>query len=276
MPLPKISVITPSYNQAQFLERTLHSIHDPGYPNLEHIVIDGGSTDQSVEIIKAWQEKLSYWLSEADNGQTDALIKGFNVATGDILCWLNSDDLFEPWTLLEVAAFFKRNPHAQVVYGDATWIDSEDQLIRLKREHSFSRFIYLYDHDFIPQPSTFWTRSIYDEVSGLDPRFELAMDGDLFIRFADATKMHHIRRLWSRMRLYPDQKNQKFRDISNREEAQIRERYHGSEAYPVLSAKRASARLVRIAVKTMTGCYSVSDIAGRLTPSGRKRSTTGQ
>src|SRR5580704_13795105 len=100
---PKISVITCCYNHAQFIEETIQSVLDQNYTNLEYIVIDGGSTDGSAEIIASYATRLSYWISEPDNGQTDALIKGFARATGDILCWLCSDDVFEPWTLREVA-----------------------------------------------------------------------------------------------------------------------------------------------------------------------------
>ncbi|HJQ94455.1 MAG TPA: glycosyltransferase, partial [Acidimicrobiia bacterium] len=108
--LPSISVVTPSFNQGRFLPETMESIHGQGYPRLEHIVIDGGSSDESVSVIKRYEGQLAYWVSEPDQGQTDALIKGFARSTGDIQCWLNSDDLFEPETLGEVGAYFDRHP----------------------------------------------------------------------------------------------------------------------------------------------------------------------
>ena len=171
-----ISVVTPSFEQAQFLEATIASIHDQNYPYLEHIVIDGGSTDRSVDIIRKHEDHLTYWISEPDEGQTDALIKGFARSTGDIQCWLNSDDLFEPWTLREVARYFNRHPEVEFVYGDSIWIDQGGEVIKPKREHAFNRFIWMYDHNFIPQPSAFWRRSLYERVGGLNPRFDLAMD----------------------------------------------------------------------------------------------------
>ncbi|MCO6502680.1 MAG: glycosyltransferase, partial [Acidimicrobiales bacterium] len=164
---PRISVVTPSYNQARFLEATMESIHSQGYPNLEHIVIDGGSTDGSVEIIERYADRLAYWVSEPDNGQTDAIAKGFAMTTGEILCWLNSDDLWEPWTLAEVARYFAEHPDVEFVYGDSIWIDDEDRVIKPKREHGFSRFVFNYAFNFLPQPSTFWRRGLYERVGGI-------------------------------------------------------------------------------------------------------------
>jgi glycosyltransferase involved in cell wall biosynthesis len=252
---PKITIVTPSYNQARFLEATLRSIHDQGYPNLEHIVIDGGSTDGSVEILRRFEDKLAYWVSEPDRGQTDALIKGFSRATGEILAWLNSDDLYEPHTLWEVADFFSRHPEVQFVYGDALWIDTEGRVLKPKKEIAFSRFIWLYDHNYIPQPSSFWRREIYEAVGGLDPRFDLAMDADLWIRFAEKTKLVHVRRVWSRMRLYPEQKNQRLRAISDQEDEIIRSRYLSQESLWLRRAKRLLAKGLRVSWKLVRGCY---------------------
>ena len=263
----KITVVTPSYNQGRFLEQTLRSIHDQGYPNLEHIVIDGGSSDDSVAILERWSDRIDYWVSEPDAGQTHALVKGFERSTGDILCWLNSDDMFEPWTLDEVSRFFETHRHAEVVYGDATWIDIDGRTVRTKREHPFSRFVFLYDHDFIPQPSAFWRRPLYERVGGLNPSFDLAMDADLFIRFADVTQIHHVRRPWSRMRVYPEQKNQELRPQSNLEDEMIRARYLQPQPRWVLRGKRAAARVMRSTWKLVTGCYTFVDLrwwVGRL------------
>lgn len=252
---PKISVITPSYNQAEFLEATLQSVVRQQYPNVEHIVIDGGSTDGSVEVIRRYEDKLAYWISERDQGQTDALVKGFNKATGDILCWLNSDDLFEPWTLHEVTCFFEDNPTARAVYGDSTWIDLKGKVIRPKKEHHFNRFIWLYDHDYLPQPSTFWRAELYEKVGGLDRTFDLAMDSDLWIRFADVVDFYHVRRPWSKMRFYPEQKTQRLHLESNKEALTIRNRYLGREPMYSRHAKRVVAKCSRITLKLLSGSY---------------------
>jgi glycosyltransferase involved in cell wall biosynthesis len=255
MKWPRITVVTPSYNQGRFLEATLRSVHDQGYPNLEHIVIDGGSTDGSVEIIRKFEHRLAYWVSEPDKGQTDALIKGFSRATGEILAWLNSDDLYEPRTLWEVAEFFSGHPNVQFVYGDALWIDTEGRILKPKKEIPFNWFIWLYDHNYIPQPSAFWRRELYEAVGGLDPRFDLAMDADLWIRFAERTRPLHVRRIWSRMRLYPEQKNQRLRAISNEEDEVIRKRYLPDEPIWRRRLKRVFAKGMRVGWKLVWGCY---------------------
>lgn len=255
MKWPRITVVTPSYNQARFLRATLKSIHDQKYPNLEHIVMDGGSTDGSVEIIQEFENHIAYWVSERDKGQTDALIKGFSRATGEILAWLNSDDLYEPQTLWEVADVFTRYPEVQFIYGDALWIDTEGKVLKPKKEIPFNWFIWLYDHNYIPQPSAFWRRELYEAVGGLDPRFDLAMDADLWARFAERTKPVHIRRIWSRMRLYPEQKNQRLRALSNQEDEIIRKRYI-VDGFPFQRRlKRVAAKVARVSWKLLWGCY---------------------
>jgi glycosyltransferase involved in cell wall biosynthesis len=258
--LPSISVVTPSFNQGRFLSETMESIHGQGYPKLEHIVIDGGSSDESVSVIKLYEGQLAYWVSEPDQGQTDALIKGFARSTGDIQCWLNSDDLFERETLGEVGAYFDRHPEVEFVYGNSTWIDDRGLIIKPKREHRFSRFIWMYDHNFIPQPSAFWRRGLYERVGGLDPRFDLAMDADLWIRFADVTKPRHVSRPWSRMRFYGEQKNTRLRDKSSLEGKAIRSRYLHPRSRREVAAKAAAARSLRVLWKLASGSYTASEV----------------
>jgi glycosyltransferase involved in cell wall biosynthesis len=255
-----ISVITPSFNQGRFLGETMKSIHGQGYPALEHIVIDGGSRDESVSVIRAFEDRLAYWASEPDEGQTDALIKGFTRSTGDLQCWLNSDDLFEPGTLHEVASYFTRHPEVQFVYGDSSWIDDQGSFIKPKREHGFSRFIWMYDHNYIPQPSAFWRRGLYERVGGLDRQFDLAMDADLWIRFAEVTKPHHVRRPWSRMRFYADQKNTRLRRASSMEGKAIRNRYIHPRSRREVEIKARTARSLRVLWKLASGCYPPAEL----------------
>lgn len=252
---PKISVVTPSFNQAQYLETTMKSVLDQGYPNLEYIVIDGGSNDGSVEIIERYSDRLAYWISEPDEGQTDALIKGFDRATGEIMAWLCSDDLYEAHTLYEVAETFVRNSEWQMVYGDALWIDDKDRPIRPQKEIGFNRFIWMYDYNYIPQPSTFWRRGIYERVGGLNARWDLTMDADLWIRFAEHAALRHVPRMWSRMRRYPEQKNMRLRDKSDVEDALIRDRYLPPESPRRRLLKRVAARGLRVALRTARGAY---------------------
>ena len=258
MSTPKISVVIPSFNQAGYLGQTLDSVLAQRYSNLELIVIDGGSKDDSVEILRRYAPHLSYWVSEPDQGQTHALIKGFAHASGEIFCWLNSDDLFEPGTLAEVVDFFTRNPQADAVFGDAIWIDAEGQLLRHQREIPFNRFLWLYTYNYIPGMSMFWRREIYDRTGGLNPDFNLAMDADLWIRFADIGQIGHVRRFWSRVRFYPEQKNRRLRASSNIEDQRIRVRYWGCESPPFYRMKKVLALAMRVAWKLVTGCYTIS------------------
>lgn len=264
MKLSKISVITPCFNHAQFIDATMRSVHGQGYPNLEHIVIDGGSTDGSAEVIERYRDRLAYWVSEPDDGQTDALIKGFDRATGDIYCWLNSDDLFGPGTLHEVAEYFASNPEVRFVYGDSLWIDRDGATIKPKLEHGWNRFVWLHDHNFVAQASTFWRADLYRAVGGLDRSFDLAMDADLWARFSEQTSPRHVRRYWSSMRFYPEQKNTRMREASHVEMRRIRDRYV-EPARPTIEALRSvGARALRVGLKTVNGGYPPSELGRHL------------
>lgn len=253
--LPKITVVTPSFNQGRFIEDTIKSVLEQNYPSIEHIIVDGGSTDQTTTILSRYTDQIAFWTSEPDGGQTDALVKGFERASGDILCWLNSDDMFEPGALKFVGEFFRDRPDVLFLYGDSKWVDLENRYLRPKKEHAFNQFIWLHDHNFFPQPSCFWRRALYDKVGGLDKQFDLAMDGDLFIRFAEQTRPIHVRRTLSRMRSYPEQKNKRLRAESDREDAAIRARYVKAEDAASRFLKRVAAKSLRIGVKAVTGAY---------------------
>jgi glycosyltransferase involved in cell wall biosynthesis len=255
---PKISVVVPSFNQAKYLELTLCSILDQNYPGLELIVIDGGSKDESPEIIRKYEKRIKFWCSEPDGGQVLGIIKGFMHATGEILCFLNSDDLFEPNSLHEVGEYFSNHPHVDVVYGNSTWIDASGKLLRRQKEISFSRFLWLYTYNYIPGMSTFWRRTIYDKVGGLNPAYQLAFDADLWIRFSEHGTIKHVARQWSRMRFYPEQKNRRLREQSDQEDMAIRSRYWKNSRVPVTyQLLRKIAISIRIIWKLLTGCYCV-------------------
>jgi glycosyltransferase involved in cell wall biosynthesis len=252
---PKISVVTATYNQGHYVEATIRSVLDQGYPNLEYIVVDGASTDGTVKTIEKYSGRLAYWVSEPDKGQTDALIKGFDRATGDILCWLNSDDLFESRTLWEVAEIFSRHPDWQVIYGDSLSVDAEGHPFALKREIPFYRFIWMYDYNYIPQASTFWRRQIYEQVGGLDAKMDLAMDADLWARFAEHTTLHHVPRVWSRIRYHPDEKTSRLRARSIEEDDLIRRRYLPDEPPWLRRLKRFPAKGMRVGLKLARRAY---------------------
>ncbi|MDH3274512.1 MAG: glycosyltransferase [Gammaproteobacteria bacterium] len=252
---PKITVVLPSFNQGQYIDEALYSIVSQGYPNLELIVIDGGSTDNSVDVIRKYEKKMHYWVSEPDGSQTRGLIKGFARASGDIQCWLNSDDVFMESTLFEVARYFYENPEIDAVYGDAVWVNRTGAVLREQREIPFNRFIWMYTHNYIPSVSMFWRRAVYEKVGGLDPSYELAMDADLWIRFAEVGRIGHVRRTWAKMRFYPEQKNRRLRAESDAEDIRIRERYWGGSYPSYHTLKRALAYVLRVGWKVMTGCY---------------------
>lgn len=251
----KISIVIPTYNQDKYIEETLLSVISQNYPNLELIVIDGGSADDTLQIIEKYDENISYWVSEPDSGQTHALIKGFNLATGDIYSWLCSDDLHEPNTLMAVADYFISHPQEKVVFGDCSWIDVHGKPIRPFREIPFNQFIWLHTHNYIPQPSTFWKASLYHEVGGLDLNFNYAMDADLWIRFAQEASIKHVNAFWSRFRQYPEQKNQAHREMSNREDERIRERYIGNQPNFIRILLSIIAKTIRVFWKFFSGKY---------------------
>ncbi|MFZ5512575.1 MAG: glycosyltransferase family 2 protein [Pseudomonadota bacterium] len=256
MSLPRISLVTCSYQQAGYLEATLRSVLEQGYDDLEYIVIDGGSSDGSADIIRAYGSRLAYWVSEPDRGQTDALAKGFRRSTGEVLGWLCSDDLLLPGALRSVGEFFAAHPRVQAVYGDSLWIDGAGRFLRPKKEMPFNRFVFLYDHNYIPQPSMFWRRSLFEAVGGLDPDFNLAMDSDLWERFSARTAIAHLPRYLSCMRFYPEQKTRSQRPQGRREDAVIRHRRSvHRQTRPLYPLLHLGARLLRVALKGMAGGY---------------------
>ena len=254
-----LSLVTCSFQQRRYLDATLCSVFAQDYAALEYIVIDGGSTDGSADLIRSYAPRLAHWVSEPDNGQTEALIKGFAVARGEIQGWLCSDDLLLPGALHRVNVFFQNHPEVQAAYGDALWIDGQGRFIRPKKEIAFNRFIFLHDHNYIPQPSMFWRRSLYDAVGGLDPRFNLAMDGDLWERFSRRTRIAHVPFYLSCMRFYPEQKTRALKPHGRAEEAIIRTR--GSVDHSRVVADRARhlvARALRIGAKALRGGYGAT------------------
>jgi len=251
----KISIVTCSYQQGRYLDATMRSVLEQQNADVEYIVMDGGSTDNSVGVIQRYEGRLAYWVSTKDKGQTDALIKGFNIATGDIMGWLCSDDLLLPGALEMVSRYFEEHPEVDAVYGDSLWIDGDGNFIRPKKEMGFRRLAFLFDHNYISQPSMFWRRSLYEKVGGLDARFNLAMDADLWERFSQHTKIAHIPAYLSCMRYYPEQKTRAMHGRSLEEYDEIRSRASipMRALWPVL---RIVGRAERVLCKLATGGYS--------------------
>lgn len=262
---PKISIITPSYNQAQFLEKTILSVLNQNYPNLEYIVIDGGSTDRSVEIIKKYEKYLTYWISEKDNGQTNAINKGFKKASGDILAWLNSDDILLPETLLKVAKVFQSSSHLDLIYSDVLFMDHNDRHIGERRYVKFRLLTLLTDCN-ICQPTAFWKRTTYKKVGGLNPQRAFCMDYDLFIKIAMAGKVKHIRDYFACARLHKDTKTSNLRFVYLEERAQIqREFYPHFNNKLIFAVHRFWSRACRLINHIFQGdcSYLIKQFAGR-------------
>lgn len=206
--LPRISVVTPSLNQGAFLERTILSVLNQDYPNLEYIVMDGGSRDGSLEIIKSYERRISFWNSEKDAGQSDGINKGFLRCTGDILAWLNSDDTYLPGTLKKVAAFFVAHPMVDVLYGDAHIVDEKNSVVRDLKEVRFSKAALRSWQLNLVQPSTFWRREVFFAAGMLRPKFHYAMDVDLWFRFLNVgAAFAHIPEFLSNFRLHAASKS---------------------------------------------------------------------
>ena len=207
MSLPKISIVTPSFNQAPFVEKTICSVLDQGYPNLEFIIIDGGSTDGSQEIIRRYEERLAYWVSEPDLGQTDAINKGFDRAQGEIIAWLNSDDTYQPGALEEVAQFMRENPEIGMVYGSAMYIDEDDRPIARYPARNTDYRGLRRGVNTISQQAMFFRSALWRMVRPLDPSFYYAMDYDLWVRIASVTPILWHDRHWANFRLQEGSKS---------------------------------------------------------------------
>lgn len=198
----KVSIVTPSYNQACYLEETIRSVLDQDYPDLEYMIVDGGSTDGSLEIIRKYEDRLAWWVSERDRGQTDAINKGFARASGDVFAWLNSDDTYEPGAVSKAVAYLRAHREAGLVYGDANLIDENGKILGKfpARQTSYQKLLRGYVH--IPQQAAFFRGSLWKKVGPLDPDFTFAMDYDLWVRLAKISEIHYTPSLWANFRLH--------------------------------------------------------------------------
>ncbi len=203
---PLVSIITPSYNQANFLKQSITSVLEQDYPRLEYIIVDGGSTDRSLELIQEHADRLAWWVSEPDLGQTDALNKGFARARGQICAWLNADDTYLPHAVSEAVEFLQKNPEVGMVYGDANFIDETGQVIGKfdARQTDYRRL--RRGGVYIPQQAAFFRADLWRAVGPLDPTFYFAMDYDLWVRIAAVAALRHQPRLWANFRLHSSAK----------------------------------------------------------------------
>ena len=189
---PKISIVTPNYNGGEFLEETIKSVLKQNYPNLEYIVIDGGSTDNSIEVIKKYQDKLSYWVSEPDNGLYHAIQKGFDKSTGEIMAWINSDDMYLSKSFSVVSEIFSSFSRVNWLLGMPSAYDEQGRIIRIDKFKRWSKFdYYTMNYQWIQQESVFWRRSLWEQAgNGLNTEYSLASDLELWTRFFRSEKLY--------------------------------------------------------------------------------------
>lgn len=226
--IPLVSIITPSFNQGRFLEETIRSVLSQDYPALEYIIVDGGSTDGSLDIIQRYQDRLAWWVSEADRGQTDAINKGFSRATGDILAWINSDDTYQPGAVSQAVAFLGSHPEVGMVYGDANLIDEQGGYLGRfpARQTDYRRLLRGYVH--IPQQAAFFRAVLWRQVGPLDPSFYFAMDYDLWVRLAKISTLKYTPHLWANFRLHGQGKSVASDDRCYPEMLRVHHREGGS------------------------------------------------
>jgi glycosyltransferase involved in cell wall biosynthesis len=204
--LPTVSIITPSYNQADFLESTIRSVLEQGYPELEYCVVDGGSSDGSQEIIRRYASRLAWWVSERDRGQAEAINKGFARASGEIIAWLNSDDLYLPGAITQAVAVLQANPDLGMVYGDAITIDPQGRPLNILAFPDW-KLQDLLAYRIICQPAVFIRRSVLEKGGYLDLNYHYMLDHHLWLRLASQAPFLHQPRLWAAARHHPQAKN---------------------------------------------------------------------
>lgn len=211
---PLVSIITPSFNQGEFIRETIESVLNQDYPNIEYIVIDGGSTDNTLEILKEYDGQIR-WISEKDNGQADAINKGITLTRGEIIGWINSDDIYMENAVSKLVEYWMNNPEADMVYGDAIYIDRKGNYIDKYLTEEFDRQR-LAEECIICQPAAFFSRAIVEKIGMLDVEYQLGMDYDLWMRIAKGGKILYTCICVAASRMYDENKT-----LSRRRDAYI-------------------------------------------------------
>jgi glycosyltransferase involved in cell wall biosynthesis len=265
----RISIVTPSLNQGRYLGEALESVRLQNYPSVEHLIMDGGSTDQSVPLLQCLDGKKDWshvrWTSGPDGGQSEALNRGFATAEGDIIGWLNSDDRYRPGCFDYIVKAFEENPAVDVFYGDYTLIDQDGGTLQVRREIEFNRFVLLYHHVFyIATTATFFRRRIFEEGNWLKQDLHYAMDYEFFLRLARAGyRIRRIPRVIADFRVHPESKSCSFRHVQSLEKRSITRNF---SALPyryglVIIVLQIAAALMRWSEKLLRGHYLAQYLA---------------
>jgi hypothetical protein len=243
---PRITVVTPSYNQGEFVGRTIESVLAQGYPELEYVVQDGGSDDGSADLIRSYEALLTRWESAKDGGQADAVNRGFAGTSGEIMAWLNSDDLLLPGSLAYVARYFAEHPDVDLVYGNRIVVDQHEMHVGtwVLPPHDDEVLTLV---DYVPQETMFWRRRLWERAGGhLDERYRFTLDWEILLRFRLAgARMARLPRFLAAFRWHPQQKNQTIGGIASEEMARLREQVHGRRVGPREIADRSRGYLRR-------------------------------
>jgi glycosyltransferase involved in cell wall biosynthesis len=260
----RVSVIIPSYQQAKFLGRAIRSVTGQDYPGLECIVVDGGSTDGSVDVIRQHRDQLAWSVSERDNGQSHAFNKGLARATGSIIGWLNSDDLYLDACLHRAVHYFTVHPAIDIVFADYAFIDQIGSVLRVRREPRFNAQLYIWTADcYHANCAGFFRRRVFDAIGGLDESIHYGMDYEWYLRAARAGfQFGHVRAVWGAYRLHPASKSVKSSALMRQESGSLARRFRSAPTSVwQAAARRAAWGYFRIAQKLLIGAYL---------PTGRK------
>lgn len=265
---PRISIVTPSFNQVEFLESAIISVLSQNYPNLEYIVIDGGSTDGSIDVIQKYEKQLSYWISESDEGQYFALNKGFRQSTGEIMAWLNSDDELMPRSLRTVAEKFMR-------FSEVEWVsslfpvvlNSRGVVVKVARRQGFNREMFYkgvftdlrpYYYGYIQQESTFWRRSLWDHTGGqLDTSYHLCGDFELWARFYEHASLFGLGSMIGGFRIHENQRSRKNIEQYRREALAVLDRYGNRlfSDFGILALRKIAPHILSVKILKILGMY---------------------
>lgn len=258
----KISIVTASFNQGPFIQEAIESVRAQNTGDVEHIIQDNCSTDSTQEVLKKYPHLRV--IREADKGQSDALNRGFKMACGDIIGWLNADDKYLPGCFGAVIDFFEKNPHCDILYGDYRLIDQEGKVLKLRKEISFDLFMLKYLHVLcIPSTATFFRRKIFDEGNFLDTRYHLAMDYEFFLRLAlKGYRFSHIPVFLADFRVHGESKSSRHELLQKQEREQAlfeQEKFWQDLQSPLRSVMRGTllvlARIKRSVLKLVRGSY---------------------
>jgi glycosyltransferase involved in cell wall biosynthesis len=221
--LPRISIVTPSFNQAAFIERTICSVLDQNYPNLEYIIIDGGSTDGSVEVIRRYEKHLTFWVSEQDRGQSHAINKGLKIATGDWIAWQNSDDIFYPGTFESLANAARKNSQSNLIIGNMNMIDEQGDVINDLKYVTPTYESLLAEGMVLTNQAAFWRRSIHQKIGYLKEDLHYGFDFEWFLRILQYGRATHVNKTWGGLRMHSETKTSQFQVLFDNEYANILE-----------------------------------------------------